>query len=71
MVRQPSTLNRTGQPATGSTPEDATGAPAGPVPAQVATARQLYDSKQHTVDEIAAILACGRSTIHRALRPSA
>ena len=39
--------------------------------AQAATARQLYDTKKHTVAQIASILGCSESTLYRALRATA
>ena len=36
-------------------------------PAKAATARQLYDAKTHTVEQIAGIIGVSRSTVHRAL----
>jgi DNA invertase Pin-like site-specific DNA recombinase len=38
-------------------------------PAKLATARQLYDAKAHTVAEIAEIVGVARSTLYRALTP--
>jgi DNA invertase Pin-like site-specific DNA recombinase len=34
---------------------------------KLATARRLYDEKEHTVGEIAEIVGCARSTLYRAL----
>jgi len=36
-------------------------------PAKLATARQLYDGREHTVAQIADIIGVSRSTVHRAL----
>ena len=36
-------------------------------PAKAATARQLYDAREHTVAQIAEIVGVSRSTVHRAL----
>ena len=36
-------------------------------PGKLATARQLYDAKTHTVEQIAEIIGVSRSTVHRAL----
>lgn len=36
-------------------------------PTRLRTARQLYDSREHTVQEIADIVGGGRSTLYRAL----
>ena len=36
-------------------------------PGKLATARQLYDAKTHTVEQIAGIIGVARSTVHRAL----
>jgi DNA invertase Pin-like site-specific DNA recombinase len=38
-------------------------------PVKLATARQLYDAKAHTVAEIAEIVGVARSTLYRALTP--
>ena len=35
--------------------------------AKLATARQLYDTKTHTVAQIAEIIGVSRSTVHRTL----
>lgn len=37
-------------------------------PAQIATARQLYNDRKRTVAEIAGIVGCSESTLYRALR---
>lgn len=37
---------------------------------QVFMARKLYDGKEHTVDQIAEILGCARSTVYRVIRGS-
>ncbi len=39
--------------------------------AKLATARKLYDAKEHTVQEIADIVGVGRSTLYRALTETA
>jgi AcrR family transcriptional regulator len=36
-------------------------------PAKIAAARQMYDSREHTVDAIARALGVSRATIYRAL----
>lgn len=38
-------------------------------PAKLATARQLYDSRAHTVEQIADIVGVSRSTLYRHLSP--
>jgi len=43
------------------------GRPSKLTPAKLRTARQLYDSREHTVQEIADIVGVGRSTLYRAL----
>lgn len=43
------------------------GRPTKLTPAKLATARKLYDSKEHTVAEIADIVGVGRSTLYRQL----
>ena len=42
-------------------------------PAKITAARQMYDAREHTVDEIARALEVSRATIYRALddRPRA
>lgn len=39
-------------------------------PGKLATARELYDAKEHTVSQIAEIVGVGRSTLYRALDPA-
>ena len=43
------------------------GRPAKLSAAKLATARRLYNEREHTVAEIAAIVGCSRSTLYRAL----
>jgi DNA invertase Pin-like site-specific DNA recombinase len=43
------------------------GRPTKLTPGKLATARKLYDAKEHTVQEIADIVGVGRSTLYRAL----
>ena len=40
-------------------------------PDRLATARQLYDGRKHTVAAIAAIIGVSRATVHRALAEEA
>lgn len=40
-------------------------------PEKAAVARQMYDSRQHTVDAIAKVLGVSRATIYRTLEPAA
>lgn len=40
-------------------------------PDKIAVARQMYDSKQHTLDAIAKVVGVSRATIYRHLEPAA
>jgi DNA-binding MarR family transcriptional regulator len=40
-------------------------------PDKLAVARQLYDSKEHTLEAIAATIEVSRSTLYRHLAPGA
>jgi hypothetical protein len=46
------------------------GACAVPAPGKLATARQLYDGKEHTMAQIAEIVGVSRATLYRHLDPA-
>jgi DNA invertase Pin-like site-specific DNA recombinase len=47
------------------------GRPTSLTPAKISVAREMYDSKQHTLAEIASTLGVSRATIYRSLNASA